>query len=571
MPLGILALIAFFPIVVALVLMVGPRWPATKAMPTAFGVCVLSALAVWRMPASQIAAATLASIGNTLTVLSIVFGAILILYTLRESGAMATINRGFNDISEDKRVQVVIIGAIFAAFIEAAAGFGTPAAICAPLLMSLGFPALAAVMVCLILNSFPVSFGAVGTPVWFGMKPVAGIVETAVHATPETINFASVGQFYNVVGAWAATLHAPMIFILPIFVCGLMTRFFGENKSWREGFEIWKFSLFASFCFVLPFLLSAFLIGCEFPSMIGALVALAIVVPAAKRGFLIPEKPWRFGPRSAWDAEWTGEIAGPETDLPDTAPDGEPRMGQATAWMPYMLIAGLLVLTRLRVLPLRDILAAVTIEIPRIFGYAGVNFEFAPLYSPGVIPFMLVALLTIPLHRIPAEKVKVAWGDAVSRLKSPAIALFFAVALVEIFKQSAFNPLGFPSMPLSMAKAAVAMLGNSWPLFAAAMGGLGSFITGSATVSSLMFAEFQWGVAGQLGISHQLVLALQAVGGAMGNMVCVHNIVAASATVGLVGVEGVIIRRNVMPFALYGLVTGLLGMIFCYVLFPDLY
>jgi lactate permease len=89
-------------------------------------------------------------------------GAILILYTLRDSGGMETINYGFHGLSRDRRIQVIIIGMVFSAFIEGAAGFGTPAAIAAPLLLSLGFPALAAAMVCLILNSFPVSYGAVG-------------------------------------------------------------------------------------------------------------------------------------------------------------------------------------------------------------------------------------------------------------------------------------------------------------------------------------------------------------------------------------------------------------------------
>ncbi|HMA86347.1 MAG TPA: L-lactate permease, partial [Desulfosalsimonadaceae bacterium] len=170
MSIGWLAGFAFLPILVALILMVGFRWPATRAMPVAWLVAALTAVFVWQMDVVVVAASTLQGFGSAITVLLIVFGALLILYTLSESGGMETINHGFHGISTDRRVQVIIIALIFEAFLEGAAGFGTPAAIAAPLLLSLGFPALAAVLVALILNTVPVTFGAVGTPVWFGLK-----------------------------------------------------------------------------------------------------------------------------------------------------------------------------------------------------------------------------------------------------------------------------------------------------------------------------------------------------------------------------------------------------------------
>lgn len=126
-------------------------------------------------------------------------------------------------------------------------------------------------------------------------------------------------------------------------------------------------------------------------------------------------------------------------------------------------------------------------------------------------------------------------------------------------------------MPLAMAQAAAGMAGTSWPMFTSFVGALGAFITGSNTVSDLLFAEFQYATATQLAISKQIIVSLQAVGGAMGNMVCIHNIVAASATVGLVGQEGLLIRRNSVPMLLYGLIVGTLGLVFCYIMFPGTY
>ncbi len=564
MPLQLLALVALAPIALALILMVGLRWPATKAMPLAWLVTALAGVFVWKMDIGFVLASTLNGFGGAVNVLIIVFGAILILYTLRDSGGMETINHGFHGISRDRRVQVIIIGTVFSAFLEGAAGFGTPAAITAPLLLSLGFPALAAAMVCLILNSFPVTFGAVGTPVWFGLKNLKPTVEAAI-AAGQTGDITSFAMFLKTIGQWAAVLHLPLIFIMPLFVNMMLTRFFGEKRSWLEGLGAWKFSLFASICFAVPYTATAFFFGEEFPSLIGGLIATALVVAAAKKGFLLPKTTWDFGPQSKWEKEWTGEIATTENC------EFKAHMSQFRAWLPYVLIGLILVLTRINALPLKAWLNSIAFNINDIMGYQGVNFSMKPLYLPGTIPFMLVAILTIFIHKMPGEKVAAAWSDSFKRMKNPAIALFFAVALVEIFKQSAKNTIGVPSMPLSMAQTAAALTGQSWPMFASFVGALGAFITGSNTVSDLLFAEFQYATASQLGISHQIVVALQAVGGAMGNMVCIHNIVAASATVGLAGMEGMLIRRNSLPMLVYGLVAGAAGSLYAFVLFPGIF
>jgi len=563
MPLGILALIASLPILVALVTMVGMRWPATKAMPLAWLVCAGSAFLVWQMPLGFVLASTVSGFGGAINVLIIVWGAILILYTLRDSGAAETINYGFHGISRDRRVQAVIIGFLFGAFIEGSAGFGTPAAVAAPLLLSLGFPALAAVTVCLIYNSVPVSFGAAGTPIWFGLRNLEPLLNSAL--AEDAANFATVGEFYDVIARWVSVLHGIVGIVLPLFVVCFMTRYFGQNKSWREGLGAWKFCMFASACFLIPYWAAAFLLGEEFPSLLGGLISLAIVVYGARQGWFLPSETWDFGTRSSWDKEWTGEIT--------TADQLEfkPQMSQIKAWTPYVLIGFILVLTRVTFLPLRDWLSSITLSWPQVFGYETVTFSISPLFLPGIVPFALVAILTIFLHGMKGEKVRVAWVDSFKRMKNPTIALLFAVALVEIFRQSANNAVGYLSMPLSMAELTATVTGYSWPFFAAFVGALGAFITGSNTVSDLLFSEFQYGIAQGLDIPRQIVIALQVVGGAMGNMVCIHNIVAASATVGLAGMEGVIIRRNVVPMLMYGLIVGIVGLIFAYVMFPQVF
>ncbi len=138
---SIAPLLALSPIIVVAIFLVGLRWPAAKAMPLAYVTAALVALFYWQLSVTQVFAASLNGLVVTFTLLYIIFGAILLLNTLTESGGLSVIRRGFTDITPDRRVQVIIIAWLFGSFIEGSAGFGTPAAVCVPLLVGLGFPA----------------------------------------------------------------------------------------------------------------------------------------------------------------------------------------------------------------------------------------------------------------------------------------------------------------------------------------------------------------------------------------------------------------------------------------------
>ncbi len=556
MSVAMLALIAILPILAALILMVGLRWPATRAMPIAWLIAVLAGAFVWKLEPMYLAALSLQGVVTAIGVLIIVFGAILIMFTLKESGGMETIQYGMQNISPDRRVQTIIIGYMFAAFIEGAAGFGTPAALAAPLLLSLGFPPLAAAVICLVFNSFPVTFGAVGTPVIIGFGPLKPLI------TAE--NFGTFENFTKVIGEWATTMHGPMAIILPIFLLGFMTRFYGQNKSWSEGFAAWKYCLFAAVCFLVPYLCFAWFLGPEFPSLIGGLVGLGVLVAGTKKGFCVPKTVWTFGPQDTWDPEWTGTVK-TEVKTEFTA-----HMSQFRAWLPYALIGLILVVTRISQLPLKGWLASQSIPFTNILGYEKVNAAIQYLYLPGTIPFILVAILTIAIHGMSGDAVKRAWGESISKMKSPTIALIFAVALVSIFRGSGANPGGLDSMPLAMAKTMADLAGGAWTFLSSYVGGLGAFITGSNTVSDLLFGEFQWNTAELLKMPRQLIVATQAVGGAMGNMICVHNIVAVCAVVGLAGREGLVLKKTFWPFIFYGIIVGIIATILVQ-LYPSIY
>lgn len=559
MSVGLLALIASLPIVAIFLLMVGFRWPATKAMPVAFVIALILALAVWKTPLNWIFASTVNGLVIAFKILFIVFGALLVLFTMRESGAIEAINRGFTNISTDKRIQAIIIAWLFGGFIEGSAGFGTPAALAAPLLLSLGFPALAAVMVALIANVTPVSFGAAGTPTLIGIQSSLDIP-----AVQETIAQAGMTypEYIQQIGIWTALQHAIPGLILPLIMVAMMTRFFGERRSIREGLAIWPYALFAGFCYVGPYLLVAILLGPEFPSLLGGLIGLAILIPATKAGFLVPKQNWDFPEKSSWEKNWLGSIT----------MESRVAAGKVTilrAWIPYVIIGFLLVITRIRSLPFGNWIQSVSIDYSDLYG-TSVSGTVDPLNNPGIMPFMLVALLCIPLFGMKGKQVGAAWSEAVRRIRNPLIALVFAVPLVRIMMQSGNNPEGIMGMPIAMATAMTRLFQGAWPLVDSFIGALGSFMAGSNTVSNMLFSLFQFSIAEQLGISSVLTVSLQNIGGAMGNMICVHNVIAACATVGLVGVEGLLIKRNLIPMTIVGVIVGIIGLILVYTIGPGL-
>ncbi|UOR13082.1 L-lactate permease [Halobacillus amylolyticus] len=541
---GVLALLSILPIVAVGIFLVGLKWPASKAMPISYIVAVVLALFVWQVPGAVVAAASINGLVVAATLLFIIFGAILLLNTLQESGGIKTIRKGFTDISPDRRIQVIIIAWLFGSFIEGSAGFGTPAAVAVPLLVGLGFPAMAAVVAGMVIQSTPVSFGAVGTPVLVGIQ--SGLAADA----SITDNFITL---VTMIGGRVAIVHAIVGTLIPLFVVALMTRFFGKNKSFSEGIKVWKFALFAAFSMTIPYVIVANLLGPEFPSMIGGLVGLIIVVSAAKKGFLMPPKGehWDFEEKSKWDPEWTGSI-----EIKDISHKSG-NMSMVRAWTPYILVGVFLVLTRLEALPFLELVKAWTVSIPNIFG-TDISASFQPLYSPGSV-FILVSLITFFIHQMDVTPYKRAWSHSAKTMIAASTALVFTVPMVQVFLNSDGGAAGFEGMPIELANGVAALTGDFWPLFSPLVGGVGAFIAGSNTISNMMFSLFQYDVGAQIGVDPSWIVALQAVGGAAGNMICVHNVVAASAVVGLVGKEGDIIRKTLIPFVYYVTMAGALG------------
>ncbi len=520
---SVYAFIAFIPILFCVIAMIGLNWPAKYALPATWLMACVSGLIFWRMSIVSIGAYSIAGLLNAIDVLITVTGAILVMNTLKQSGAMASINKGFRSISKDSRIQAIIIGFMFVSFIEAAAGFGTPSALAAPLLVSLGFAPLAAACVTLICDSVSVCFGAIGTPV----------AQAIACLGPEIANEAFIERFTM----WSAIPQALAIMVLPFIVMCVLCLYFTDSKSLKPAFEVLPFSLFTSLFFAVPYVLVTKFMGYDFPSIIASLCGLAAAVVCAKTGFLVPKNLFSF--KTVEEEKETEEKG----------------MSLVKAWTPYILITLLLVATRIPALGLKSLLTSdpFVVKIASVFGVANTGYTLKWAYLPGMF-FILIGILTFIMHKMNGEQIKNVFTATYKQVSGAFITIVFGLAFVQILRFSGSNSMMDESMK-SMIFYMAEMLSKTgrglYTVLSPVIGVLGSFISGSNTVSNTLFTNLQYQAATNLGFDGAYFVAFQNVGGSIGNILCINNIVAACATLGISGQEGKIIKINFVPTLIY--------------------
>lgn len=229
-------------------------------------------------------------------------------------------------------------------------------------------------------------------------------------------------------------------------------------------------------------------------------------------------------------------------------------MNLTLAWLPYILIAVILVVTRIPQLGIKGIITSgkpFVISINNLFGFESLNWSLKWAYLPGTF-FILVSLLTNIMYKMGRKMIVTSWKDTFKQITGAAPALIFGMALVEVMKQK--NDFDI-SMLDEMAKA-LSMVGkNIYVFISPFIGVLGSFVSGSATVSMNLFSNLQFSTSSALGLPEVYAISMQCVGAAVGNMICINNAVAASATIGISGREGKLIKLNIIPLLIYCLVT----------------
>ena len=523
-------LLAILPIAVLIYVMTKKRsWPSHISLPFAAALVYFLTLVHFRLDPNLVNATVVNGALSALTPISIIWGAILLSQTMRRSGAESIISEWLKRVSPNPVAQLMILGWAFPFMMEGASGFGTPAAIAAPLLVGLGFDAVGVTILTLIMNAVPVTFGAVGTPMWFGFSQVP--------LSPSEILSVS----------WkSALVHTIAALLVPIIALRFVV-------GWAEIRRNLVFIYLSILSCALPSLfLSRF--NYEFPSLIGGAVGLCLSVLIAK---------YQVGLARTYAAKEV-EVAPP--------PQHRERV---LAFAPYLILIAVLVVTRVRFLPLREWLnaespalsldlgslgvfsvsVALVFRLESIFGTSSA-WSYNALFVPSLIPFVIVVLLSIPLLRIDLRTLKNAVTDATHRLSGPSITLVGALIMVQLMTLG-----GDSAQTMIIGQTFATVTGRAWPFFAPVLGALGAFFAGSATVSNLTFAGIQDSIARTLGFDRTSILALQSVGAAMGNMIAISNIVAVTSILGLENQEGSVLKRTVIPLVVYALVAGVSGLL----------
>jgi len=549
MDLWMLFFIGIIPILLLFLFLIILRWTAKNSMLIAFISVLIITTFIWKVPFNQISAASVNGIETAFSILYIVFGALLLLNTLKVSGALEKIKQSITGVTQDRRIQVIILLWIFGAFLEGAAGYGSTGAVIGSILIAIGFPAMSAALMVMIFQSTSVSFGAAGAPIWIGVSD--GLGGGRNEQINSVLNISSWDQFLLEMGEKVALIHGTVGIFVPLFMVVLLCWFFGENRSFKEGFGAWKFAIFGGLCVSIPYILSGMFLGPEFPSLFGGLIGIIPAVIAAKKGWFMPkDKVWKFGDKSKWDKDWIGVIDIEEKEKVAS-------FSTFKSWLPYIIMASLLFITKVSFLPFSTWFGNTTIEFNNLFG-SDISTGVDLLASPGTI-FIIVSLITIWLHGINWSTYKRGLKSSFVTIGMAASSLIFAVPMVQVFLHSGGGTAGFESIPSTLASGLTFLSGNSWAFIAPVIGAMGAFLAGSNVFSNLMFSEFQVEMALNSNLNPVWIVALQCVGAAAGNMFSVHNVIMASAAVGLVGQEGNIIRKVLIPASYYILMTGAIG------------
>jgi lactate permease len=545
--LGVSALLAAIPIL-ALVVMLGVlRRPAWQAALAALAAALIVALGVYRMPGKLALAATLYGVATGLFPIAwIVFTAIMLYRLTVDVGGFAIIKDSVGGLTADRRLQAMLIAFAFGAFIEGAAGFGSPVAVSGAMLAGLGFSPFYAAGICLLANTAPVAFGSLGIPV----------------TTLATVTGLPLGPLSAMVGRLCAMISV----IVPGYLVVVMT---GRARA-RE---------------VLPaiaacglsfggtqFLVSNF-VGPELTDILSSLVCIVVMVAVIK----------------AWKPPTVVRLEG---DHPATTVPSHGAGALFGAWVPYlMLVAFVLVwgipdvkvginrwtdrllpswmptlsaaatktaaqLNRLRVPGLHNAITQMPPVRPKPTPYGAV-YEWNWLGTSGTACLLAIIAAALVL-RIPARKVVKAYVDTFRQLKLALLTIASMLALAFLMNYSGMT---------STMGLALAGTGAAFPFFGAVVGWIGVFLTGSDTSANALFGNLQAVTAHALGLNPILTASVNSAAGVMGKMISVQSIAVAVAATGMSREdEGRLFRFTIKHSALLMVVMALLSLLYAYAL-----
>lgn len=487
---------------------------------------IFSSIFVWKMDFLRIVASSTKALFFSVEIILIILGALMILEILHKKDFINFYKKIFASISNDKRIYVLLIGWCLIYFLEGVAGFGTPLIIAIPLFLALGFSPVNAVIISLIGDTVPVIFGAIGLPIFYGIKSsFADNVITDSFLTNLSLSVSFFNLFLGI--------------IIPLVILFIFTKL--EKKPLSYFTEFIPFASVIALIVSLSAFLTTYFLGAELTSVIGGLVGIIAVILFAKKAWFlrkIKEKP----------------LSLKNYTIPN-------KKEIFVAIFPYVLILSLLIITRLPYLPIGSFLISFyQVQIPEIFNFK-INYSFSPFYNAGIL-MVFSALASCIFFRFSLKENLAIIKTSFQKIFKPFLTLLFVLIFVQIYVYSGENNANLPSMLTFLAGNLSLYFSSIWPFFAPFVGALGSFASGSATFSNLIFSNLQYEIGLVNNFEPLLILTLQALGAAAGNMVALHNVIMATTVANIAGKEAFILRKIFPVLLFYLLILALVGLIF---------
>jgi lactate permease len=497
----------------------------------ATGLAVLVAIIVYKMPVSLAIMSTVLGMAFGLAPICWVVLTALFIYNMSvETGQFEVIKNSLASVTDDRRIQALLIAFSFGAFIEGAAGFGTPVAITAAMLAGLGFNPLYAAGICLLANTAPVAYGSIGTPVVVGAA-VAGVDQMAMSAmVGRTLPFLSV--------------------IVPLYMCILMA-------GWKKGMEVWPACFVCGVSFAIAQFFVSNYIGPQLTDIIAALVSLLCLVIFLRMWH--PKESWHFAdePKSLGKAELKYSL------------------GQVfRAWAPFIILS--ICVGAWGAKPINQALNQIFTIFMQALGAAGqlipipglhnmvidqamkakpaaFNFNFLSMSGTGIL---FAWFFSIPVMGASMGQAFKSAGHTLKTLAWP----FFTISLILGFAYI----MNYAGMAITLGYAFAAS-GTLFPFFAAVLGWLGVFMTGSDTSSNALFGKLQAVTAEKIGIDPIVTVSANSSGGVLGKMISPQSISVATGATGLVGRESDLFRFTLKHSIALTIVVGIMAMLQAYV------
>ncbi|MCE5222405.1 MAG: lactate permease LctP family transporter [Clostridium sp.] len=511
-------LMAILPIIWLIFALSGLKMKGYKACLIALILTLVLAVGFWKLNVVYAASAVLEGVLNALWPICIVIIAALFAYNLTlRTGAMEIIKKMLAGVSIDKRILALIIGWGFGNFMEGMAGFGTAVAIPASMLAGVGLNPFSAVLACLVVNSTPTAFGSVGIPL-VTLSSITGVTAQSLAAN-------------------TVIIEAILCFISPFIMVCIVG---GGIKALRGVFLI---TLVSAASFVLPWFVTATLVGAELPNIVGSICCMICTIIAAKIFDKKPEDEYCIESQDVKE-ETAISLA------PDVKEETTLTLGKALqAWCPFILIFVMLLSASSLCPPVNHLIAGIKSVVVVYAGEGGNKLTFSWINTPGVIIFAAAIIGGF----IQGAKISTMLDVLFATLKENWQTIVTICAVMSVAKL-----MGYSGMISDVATFLVAVTGAAYPLISPAIGSIGGFVTGSGTSTNVLFGGLQAQTAKNLGFSPAWMGAANVLGAGIGKMICPQSIAIGASAINQSGSESKILGKMFKYYICYAVIGGII-------------